>query len=191
MTRSVRELALEDRILWSKVAKSATPLPGKAPVEDAARMAAEADKTLDRELKPTDGTNHTPIAPVTRRPAHALHPIDRTTRRKIAKGRIAIEARIDLHGLTQAEAHGFLLDFLRRAHAEGIRYVLVITGKGSSLGSVGILRKAVPEWLATPTFGAFVSGYEDAARGHGGGGALYIRLRQRPRKKGGADDPIR
>ena len=86
MTRSVRELALEDRILWSKVAKSATPLPGKAPVEDAARMAAEADKTLDRELKPADGTNQTPIAPVARRPAHALHPIDRTTRRKIAKG---------------------------------------------------------------------------------------------------------
>jgi DNA-nicking Smr family endonuclease len=69
-------------------------------------------------------------------------------KRKIAKGRLALEARIDLHGMIQSEAHVLLLDFLIRAYERGMRHVLVITGKGSSLCSDGALKRAVPMWFS-------------------------------------------
>ncbi|MGB6117855.1 MAG: Smr/MutS family protein, partial [Mesorhizobium sp.] len=108
--------------------------------------------------------------------------LDRTTQKKISKGRLPIEARIDLHGLRQDAAHSLLLSFLRRAYDSGVRYVLVITGKGSSAASDGVLKRSVPGWLTTPSFRDLVSGYEDAARNHGGEGALYIRVRKNPRQ---------
>ena len=74
-----------------------------------------------------------------------------------------IDARVDLHGMTQGEAHGLLLSFLHRAHAGGLRYVLVITGKGASFGSEGVLKRAVPAWLSTPPFRPLV-GSHDACR---------------------------
>ncbi|MDN2566412.1 Smr/MutS family protein, partial [Aquibium sp. A9E412] len=104
--------------------------------------------------------------------------VDRPTRAKLARGRVPLEARVDLHGMTQAEAHGLLLSFLRRAHAGGLRHVLVITGKGSAPGDSGVLRRAVPQWLATTPFRPLVSGVSEAGRRHGGGGALYVRLRR-------------
>ena len=73
--------------------------------------------------------------------------------------------------MTQGEAHGLLLSFLQRAHAGGLRYVLVITGKGASFGSEGVLKRAVPAWLSTPPFRALVSSHDSAARQHGGAGA--------------------
>jgi DNA-nicking Smr family endonuclease len=101
-------------------------------------------------------------------------------KRKIAKGRLALEARIDLHGLYQDEAHDMLLDFLVRAHMRGLRHVLVITGKGSSMGSEGALKRAAPLWFSKPDFRYLISSYEPAAQHHGGDGALYIRLARRP-----------
>jgi DNA-nicking Smr family endonuclease len=129
----------------------------------------------------------TPPEPaVTPRPERAtqaektpLRHFDQQTRDKLTKGRLSIDARVDLHGMTQAEAHGLLLSFLHRAHASGLRYVLVITGKGASFGSEGALKRAVPAWLSTPMFRPLVSGHDHAARQHGGAGALYVRLRRR------------
>ncbi len=79
---------------------------------------------------------------------------------RIARGRLALEARIDLHGMIQSEAHGILLDFLLRAHERGLRHVLVITGKGSSLGSEGALKRAVPLWFSKAEFRFLISSYE-------------------------------
>lgn len=168
-----RKLSREDRVLWSTVARTVNPLPGR-------KMP---------ELPHTD-----PLPEVPRDDARPHHPepqikgmpkppspggLDRPTRKKLAKGRLQLEAKLDLHGMTQAEAHSVLLGFLHRAYHDGRRHVLVVTGKGSSLGSEGVLRRAVPAWLATPAFRGLVSGHEDAARHHGGGGAMYIRLRKR------------
>nr|WP_210314744.1 Smr/MutS family protein [Rhizobium sp. AQ_MP] len=111
--------------------------------------------------------------------AHAHHPLEKPVKRKLSRGHLALEARIDLHGLIQSEAHGMLLDFLIRAHERGLRHVLVITGKGSSLGSEGALKRAVPLWFAMPEFRFLISSYEPAARHHGGDGALYVRLSRR------------
>jgi DNA-nicking Smr family endonuclease len=106
------------------------------------------------------------------------HVLDRPTLDKLAKGRMPIEARVDLHGMTQEEAYSLLYSFLHRAHAGGLRYVMVITGKGSSSGGDGVLRRSVPAWLSTPAFRPLVSSHDHAARHHGGAGALYVRLRR-------------
>jgi DNA-nicking Smr family endonuclease len=106
------------------------------------------------------------------------HHLDEPTLDKLSKGRLPIEGRVDLHGMTQEEAYSLLHSFLHRAHAGGIRYVLIITGKGSSSGGDGVLRRSVPAWLSTPAFRHLVSSHDHAARHHGGSGALYVRLRR-------------
>ncbi|CAN7227901.1 Smr/MutS family protein [Phyllobacterium sp. LjRoot231] len=167
---------LEDRILWETVAKTARPLKGK---EKPTFLIDETKEQLS--IHPSAQENPRPVAAAALAkpaPAPRLHPIDRPTHKKIAKGRVVIEARIDLHGLTQSEAYGLLLGFLQRAHLRKLRHVLVITGKGSSRGGDGVLRQAVPIWFTTPSFRILVNGYEDAARNHGGTGAIYVRMRR-------------
>ena len=78
-------------------------------------------------------------------------------KRGVARGKQAIDARLDLHGLTQSEAHGALLRFLRNAHARDARLVLVITGKGRG-AEPGVLRRQVPQWLGLPEFRSLICG---------------------------------
>lgn len=169
-----RELSDDERILWNLVARTATPLRGKAMVEP------EPDQTKASEPAKTlsDPPASTPRVPAATGHKLQVQHLDRTTQKKIAKGKLPLEARIDLHGLRQDAAHSLLQSFLRRAHDGGVRYVLVITGKGSSMASDGVLKRSVPSWFATPAFRDLVSGYEDASRSHGGEGALYVRLRR-------------
>lgn len=175
----VRDLTEEERILWNLVARTARPLRGKSTVETEPPLSDEPPaKSAPPPLLTT--AHAKPIQPQRLQ----VHHLDRLTQRKISKGRLPLEARIDLHGMRQDEAHGLLLSFLRRAHASGIRYVLIITGKGRSLASDGVLRRSVPSWFATAPFRDLVSGYEDAARNHGGEGALYVRLRRLPQETG-------
>lgn len=172
--RSGKKLSDEDRVLWSLVARTARPLKGR-PIPETAAPAQPPSE-------PSGGTPAPAAKPATAAPPakrqHLAHVLDQPTLDKLSKGRLPIEGRVDLHGMSQSEAHSLLLSFLRRAHMGGVRYVLVITGKGSSSGGEGVLRRAVPEWLATPSFRSLVSSYDHAARGHGGSGALYVRLRR-------------
>ncbi|GLS30079.1 DNA-nicking endonuclease, Smr domain [Mesorhizobium albiziae] len=184
MSPREKNLSDEDRILWTRVAKTAKPLKGRKvallsepePVD----MAAALDKTFAPEAGSAAFAAAKPLA----REKSRIHPFDAPTRNKLSKGRLPIEGRVDLHGMTQSEAHALLLSFLHRAYAEGMRYVLVITGKGSSFGSDGVLRRAVPQWLATPSFRGLVSSHDSAARHHGGVGAIYIRLRRHGGERG-------
>jgi DNA-nicking Smr family endonuclease len=170
-----KELSDEDRILWHRVARSVKPMPGR---ELAPEPAAEPPPERKEPPKSASAASAQRAAPKqVQKPAPSG--IDTKTHGKIAKGRLSIDARIDLHGMTQAEAHGLLLAFLHRAHASGLRHVLVITGKGR--GGDGILRRAVPAWLSTAPFRGLVSAHAAAARQHGGEGALYIRLRRAER----------
>ncbi|WP_274626871.1 Smr/MutS family protein [Arvimicrobium flavum] len=170
--RGGRSLSDDDRILWNKVARSAKPLKGTAPLG--------ADPETVPDMQPiVPAAVFSDIAPPPPSKDHKVgRHLDRPTHDKLAKGRLVIEAKVDLHGLTQREAHGLLLSFLHRAHASGVRYVLVVTGKGSTNKGDGVLRRVVPEWLATPAFRSVVSSHDSAARHHGGGGALYVRLRR-------------
>jgi DNA-nicking Smr family endonuclease len=180
-----RKISSEDRILWGKVARTTRALPGRMEeliqfeeaLEEKPQPAAEPlrmkeGKSLSEAFSPPPE----PPKPT----GHRHHPLEKPVKRKLARGHLQIEARIDLHGMIQSEAHGFLLQFLMRAHDRGLRHVLVITGKGTSLGSEGALKRAVPMWFALPEFRLLISSYEPAARTHGGDGALYVRL-SRPR----------
>ncbi|MBB4570410.1 Smr/MutS family protein [Rhizobium leucaenae] len=172
-----RKLSTDERILWGKVAKSTRPMPERlADIEAFDEvLAAEAQAVETARVAKAVVDPQTPPAPA-KQPSGTHHPLERPVKRKIAKGRLALEARIDLHGLIQSEAHAMLLDFLLRAHQRGLRHVLVITGKGSSMGSEGALKRAVPMWFSKPEFRFLISSYETAAQHHGGDGALYIRL---------------
>ena len=179
MTDGKPKLSHEDRIIWARVARTVEAFPGKQ-VEQDDWFAVDASPTPPIAPDKTGGqarqTHRTPGPNPASKPSPP--PIEKPVIRKLARGRLPIDARIDLHGLTRAEAHNLLFGFLARAHERGLRHVLVITGKGASRGSEGVLKRQVPEWLAKPEFRFLVSGYEDAARSHGGDGALYIRLRR-------------
>ena len=176
----IKNLTSEDRILWGKVARTTRPLPGR--LDELAEFEEPApEPEPEKPAVPTikEGKSLAEVfgsaAEAVKRP-RVHHPLEKPVKRKLAKGHLPIEARIDLHGMVQNEAHGFLLHFLLRAHERGLRHVLVITGKGTSLGSEGALKRAVPMWFSLPEFRMLISSYEPAARNHGGEGALYVRL---------------
>lgn len=117
---------------------------------------------------------------------------ERRVARKVSVGQIEIDARLDLHGMTQGAAQRRLRAFLRSAHSDGCRIVLVITGKGREITTEpdtfaehmeqrerGVLKRSVPTWLEDPDMRAIVVSYTTASQHHGGAGAIYIRLRRR------------
>lgn len=175
-----RALSEEERELWDLVAKHVKPLRK--------HRAAKAHATPRAESSPGSQVTRTspPSRPVAAAPAPRaakpsippLAPLGKRERTKLSRGRSEIEARLDLHGMTRMRAHRALAGFLHRAHQDGLTFVLVITGKGRSGGESGVLRRQVPEWLSLPEFRAFVVGFEEAAIGHGGEGALYVRIRR-------------
>lgn len=175
-----RALTEEDRELWELVAKQVKPLRKYRATKVHTAPRAEPPSVVT-VAKPT--LSPRPLAqaasPRPSKPAMPpLAPLGKRERTKLSRGRSEIEARLDLHGMTQMRAHRALTGFLHRAHHEGLTFVLVITGKGRSGGESGVLRRQVPEWLSLPEFRAFVVGFEEAAIGHGGEGALYVRIRR-------------
>ena len=113
--------------------------------------------------------------------------LDRQVARKLDTGKLAVEGRLDLHGMKQREAHAALRRFLKSAQAKGHRHVLVITGKGADRTALrsfyeeeerGVLRQAVPQWLRLPDLAPIVVEFSAAPRRLGGEGALYVRLRR-------------
>jgi len=171
-----RVLSQDERVLWTTVTRSIEPLREDMLLtpEPEAEIAPARPAAPARKRKPAS-------APPAAKPAPpALAPLGRRMRRNVARGKEAIDARLDLHGLTQSEAHAALLHFLRSASARDKRLVLVITGKGArGDGERGVLKRQVPQWLALPEFRALVIGFEDAHVAHGGVGALYVRIRRK------------
>jgi DNA-nicking Smr family endonuclease len=177
-TRRKRSLSEEERKLWESVAKQVKPL--RASPRLARPPAAGAETPVDAPAAPRRPASSVKISPPPKQHAPPLAPIGRRERAQLSRGRKEIDARIDLHGMTQTRAHRALLSFLQRAHHDGFSFVLVITGKGK-LGAEserGVLRRQVPQWLALPEFRALVVGFEEAHIGHGGEGALYVRVRR-------------
>jgi DNA-nicking Smr family endonuclease len=158
-----RHLSEEERALWESVARQVKPLRKKPRLgKHAPSLAAEPAAAKSSATPP-------------------LAPLGRREKSRLSRGRSEIDARLDLHGMTQTRAHRALRGFLHRAHSEGLTFVLVITGKGKVGGSEaerGVLRRQVPQWLSLPEFRSLVVGFEEAHIGHGGEGALYVRIRR-------------
>lgn len=179
-----RALSDEEHALWESVAKSIKPLrkrvrAAKAELAEDVPLAnlEKSEKSSLRPVVPPRIAKSPIIKPAASPP---LAPIGRRERAQLSKGRKEIDARLDLHGMTQARAHRALLGFLHRANADGMTFVLIITGKGMSGDNPerGVLRRQVPEWLSLPEFRGLVVGFEEAHIGHGGAGALYVRVRR-------------
>lgn len=206
--RPARGLSGEDKELWRFVTRDVTPMasprrpaaandhkdqqaePPPAP-QSRARVSRAAGRTAPTGPVAPSPARPSPSSP---RPAPAQPPavIDRRKTRRIARGRQPIEARIDLHGMFQSEAHVALRGFLMRCYGQGLRHVLVITGKGGASDDTehwtaterrrGVLRRNVPRWLAEPDLAAIVVATAPAHIRHGGEGALYVTLRSARRR---------
>jgi DNA-nicking Smr family endonuclease len=176
--RRKRQLSEEERLLWESVAGQTKPLR-KRPRAPRPPVAMHSELPAAEATAPPGQRAPATTAPQPRPHVPPLAPIGRRDRAQLSRGRKGIEARLDLHGMTQRRAHRALSDFLQRAHVDGLTFVLVITGKGDAAHSGrGVLRRQVPQWLGLPEFRTLVVGFEPAHIGHGGEGALYVRIRR-------------
>jgi DNA-nicking Smr family endonuclease len=184
-----RDTELEtDAELWARVARSARPLRKAATVAPAAAPKPRAKAAPKQSSPPAKAS---PKAVPKSAPIPRGEALDRQTARQLARGRLAVEARLDLHGMRQRDAHAALRKFLKWAQRKEYRNVLIVTGKGTPADTSrpfyeaderGVLRQAVPHWLAAPDLDNVVVSYSEAPRRLGGEGALYVRLRKlRPR----------
>jgi DNA-nicking Smr family endonuclease len=176
-----RDLREDERALWDEVTR------------DVRRVRASAAKPV-KPVAENKRTARVPDAPAHRVPAPrklAAFGVDGATAERLKRGKVEPDAVLDLHGLTQAQAHARLSAFVAQAHKQGYRCVLVITGKGSPLpapggdhgfvmperSKAGVLKLMVPRWLEEER--ALVAGVQGAHAKHGGAGALYVYLRRK------------
>lgn len=196
-----RRLSPEDRELWDRVRSSAVPLRPDQPIPAPPLARAPAPKPPVPKLQ-AEAPPRAAIAPfrvgeaADHRRSDDLLPglmedmarmplrMDAGAFGKMKRGKLRPEARIDLHGMTLAEAHPALAGFILASRAAGKRLVLVITGKGRPNDfdapmpvRAGRLRHDVPRWLALPPLAGVVLQVAPAHRRHGGEGALYVYLR--------------
>lgn len=200
-----KKLTAEDRYLWKKVTDTVKPR-GEKPLEVGSLSDADLFSSAMKgnvifkgnkqqakvDMTPQKSVKSKPQTP--NQPSSDLPPIlnmDRKKKSRLARGLREIDGRIDLHGMTQQQAHSALLTFIGRAQASGWKTILVITGKGAqSLDddgprylwmdreAPGVLRRRVPQWLSEPGMRKFIIGYDQAAPNHGGGGAFYVQIRR-------------
>lgn len=137
------------------------------------RPASEDEKTLFRRMVEHSNPRAV-VAGMAGKPARKTRVLglDGHTSRRLKRGGQAPDARLDLHGFTQGAAHRALKAFFLRAHRQGARLALVITGNGA------VLKEMVPRWLKEPEFAGLIAGSAPAHVRHGGAGAIYVYLRK-------------
>ena len=162
-----RALTEEELIVWRRVARTARPLPGRT-------LPDEPKETPPSAPSARVSGRATPGAPPVSSPKRPSAPPEISGEKRVRRGKLEIDATLDLHGMTQAQARAALGRFVAQQRAKGSRVVIVVTGKGRA--GEGALRRLAPDWLREEA--AHVSGYAEAHQRHGGAGALYVRLRR-------------
>jgi DNA-nicking Smr family endonuclease len=166
-----RDLHPEEKKLWRKVAASVkTRRPAPADDDD------EEEAPLPTRKKATASAGPAPSVKPAARAASAIAPQDRGNEKRVRRGRLEIDAKLDLHGHTQDSARAALVRFLHASQRRGDRIVIIITGVGRI--QEGVLKRRLPEWLAAPEVRSVISGYAPAHRTHGGAGAVYVFLKR-------------
>lgn len=198
MARRRRDLRPDEQELWRRVERTAHPLhparkptPAPKPRPDTAKPAPETPPVDLSGLSvggkaPAPTPDHRLQRGLTERLSSQPVRMDAKAHRKMSRGKMQVEGRIDLHGLTLSEAHPRLMSFVFSSHAAGKRLVLVITGKGRDRddgGPIperrGILRHQVPQWLTGSALRPLVLQITPAHQRHGGSGAFYVYLRRK------------
>lgn len=171
-----------DDQLWQKIADGVTPLRRRRPVAPDVKTPPVA-KPAPAVVLPKRRIPPPPAPPPQPDLSHGAIPgLDRRAIKRLRKGAVVLDDRLDLHGSTQSDAHHRLERFVRDSYERGHRLVLVITGKGLRPdGGVGILRESVPRWLGEAPNRSRILGYSYAAPKDGGEGALYVRLKRKGR----------
>ncbi len=188
-------LSPEDRRLWDHVAGQIKPLTGRDRLYSRAAELLQEELTAEQEARQAPpkkrratGTAPRHLVPAAPSPHPRPQPelthgsragLDRRKAERLSRGKLPIEATLDLHGLRQAEAHRRLEVFLAESQAAGKRCVLIVTGKGLHKEEGGVLRANVPRWLNEAPNRARVLSFDYAQQKHGGTGALYVLLRRR------------
>ena len=196
-TRDRRQPALADWHLWTEVTRSVSPLrhrPERRLTDDSSLMLSTAAAPQEAEVKAKPAGKAPFLPPYRPEPRRSpqMAPgtvIEPKLRRKLMRGRIDIDATLDLHGMRQSEAHSVLNRFIVDRYQRGDRTILVITGKGlrkvdgdaARIVEKGVLRAMLPMWLSEPNLAPLIAGWGAAAQGHGGEGAFYVRLRRNER----------
>jgi DNA-nicking Smr family endonuclease len=160
----------DETALWRRVVRDVVPLRGRAPPPE------RSDYPLPNPPPQAEEGWVGAAPPKPLPPLDHLAGIDRASAQRLKRGRYPVEARLDLHGMTQEEAHRALLGFVAASRAAGRRCVLVVTGHGRMSG--GILRHAVPRWLDEPQLRRHLLALAPARPQEGGSGALYLLLRR-------------
>jgi DNA-nicking Smr family endonuclease len=192
--RRPRHLSADEKALWNRVADRTMPLHPQRP---AAPREAHANPGPQRPVKPDplplfrvgEASNrpvhHDLVSPVAHRLGQAPVNMDAKAYGRMKRGKLVPDARIDLHGMTLAQAHPTLVQFVLSGVARGSRLLLVITGKGRERDDggpmparQGVLRHQVPQWLALPPLAGLVLQIVPAHVRHGGHGAYYVYLRK-------------
>ena len=176
-SRSSKGLSGEEIRLWRDVTKRDVVLPGRIYRADTEPPSSPKPKGLEHG-KATDSVPIVKTHPTKPPEIPVGASLDKRTAQKLRRGQIPIEARIDLHGMTQPEAHTALSVELERAQSEGHRCLLVITGKGTRRENGGVLKVMVPRWLNESVNKARVLAIQGARPQHGGEGAVYVLLRK-------------
>jgi DNA-nicking Smr family endonuclease len=174
-------LSPEDLRIWRALAQTVRPLSGKDLPTDPQDCPAE-DTSPARQEPPAAAL---PIPSLkTPRPKKLTElavgkpiDVDKNTGKRLAKGDLAIDGRLDLHGLAQAEAQARVTGFIQQAYGRDWRCVLIITGKGN--GGHGVLKTEVPRWLNLPSLRPLIVAVTPAIPKDGGDGALYVLIRRR------------
>lgn len=186
-----RRAPLSDWHLWSEVRRTVTPLRAEdlAPAEpDPLPIPPGAPLPVPQKFNRAawTGPRLPPyIPPTDRQKSEADRSLEPRVRRRVMRGQIGIDGTLDLHGMRQDEAHKALRRFITARSGRGDRTVLVITGKGlkkldgdaARIVERGVLRAMLPIWLSEPMLAELIAGWDQAAQGHGGDGAFYVRLK--------------
>lgn len=181
MSRKPRLPELEDdEELFAAALKDATPLKGRVRTSQPTPQTAlrVSSSTEPRPARPRPATPLPDLKPETR-----AHP-DRATAEKMRRGQLPVEASLDLHGMTLARAEPALATFLAQSQAQGLRLVLVVTGKGTRVDrdtgriAEGAIRREFPHWLNAEKNRHRIVAYRAAHVRHGGGGAFYVLLKR-------------
>lgn len=180
----------DDLKLWRHVTGDMIPLRKKQ-----AAAPADAPAPAETETPPKPTVAKPPPAPARPKPPVAkpkplprplghgdIADVDKRSAERMRRGRLPIEAALDLHGHTQRTARDALDHFLADAQEAGLRCVLVVTGKGTTTAAGGVLRAQVPSWLNELPNRPRVLAFDYAQPQHGGMGALYILLRKRKKR---------
>ena len=180
----------DDTVLWQRVITEVKPLKSTIELAEFAAIFARSDHVARSVSKPSGRPQKPPVKPArpsavsSSAPAKKANPvdlrlgeragIDGRSQRRLFRGDVPVDRRLDLHGLTAARAENRLAQFIETAALDGCRCVLVITGKGK-----GILRGLVSDWLKRQPLSPYILALAEARPHDGGSGALYVLLRRK------------